>query len=269
MSEKEPKSAPSNTNQNRVQLVVGLLAIVGTIIAVGMYLGRLEGRIDLVGEQISKVESDLSELDARLSSETTEYVDRLRDEIQTLRQVIDSNLENELQRPDATRNTEALQRASNRARSAVFIDGGLTSGLNMGVDSSEGRREWANVENGELCMRYPSDQRWGTVFITVGQPTDSQRPGREYSEFSRLLMTARGEPDGTQVWVGMKDSEDPDDGSESRIAIDGLNGSWKLYSFELALFRTADIRRLYVPVEFIFEGPSPSVVCVNAIEFAS
>lgn len=273
MSDKRSGQNSANASLSRVSVIVGIVTIISAFVAIGMYLGRLEGRLDVVAERIDRQDSDVAIMEARVE-EIAVLSDRMRQEIQVLRQTAALSQPDEPLRNDTTTGIEAAQELERSVSPlqrdpAIFTDGRLTSGLNMGVDSSERRTDWAGVEGGELCMRYPNGQRWGTVFITVGAPRDPPRPGRDFSEYSQLIIEARGKPDGAQVWVGMKDNMDPDDGSESKIIVEELASDWSRYSFDLARFRTADIASLYVATEFVFDGPSPATVCVNSIEFTN
>jgi hypothetical protein len=140
----------------------------------------------------------------------------------------------------------------------VYVGTGLTSGYDMGVDTSGGRTDWVTDRNGYIRMAYPGDQDWGAVFITVGEPTDPPRRGQDLSHYQTLSLELRGEVGGEQVWIGLKDNMDPDDGSETKIWVHGLSKEWQTYQFPLSAFRTADLQRLYVVIEFVFEPGTPA-----------
>ena len=48
--------------------------------------------------------------------------------------------------------------------------------------------------------------------------------------------------------------------------VSGLTTSWETYVFDLARFSTADLTRLYVVTEFVFEE-TPTGICVREIRF--
>src|SRR5579864_2578964 len=56
----------------------------------------------------------------------------------------------------------------------------LTTGWNMGVNSSRGRTDWLTKDppNG-MKMAYPPGQEWGAVFITWGVPKDPPHTGTD------------------------------------------------------------------------------------------
>ncbi|MGK7877304.1 MAG: hypothetical protein AB4426_29610 [Xenococcaceae cyanobacterium] len=150
----------------------------------------------------------------------------------------------------------------------VFSGGSLTSDYDMGVDSSRGRRNWTNNKNGAMCMAYPSGEQWGAVFITFGPPTDSDRPGKDLSKYTKLSINMRGEKGGERVSIGLKDNTDPDNGRETKIEVSNLTKGWKTYTFPLSDFKTADKTRLYVVTEFVFEPGTPAeTVCFNKIQY--
>jgi hypothetical protein len=109
-----------------------------------------------------------------------------------------------------------------------------------------------------MRMDYPGDQSWGAVFITVGPPTDPPHPGRDLSGYQTLSLELRGEVGGEFVWVGLKDNTDGDDGSETKIEVPDLTTDWQTITFPLSDFITADLTRLYVVTEFVFEQGTPA-----------
>jgi hypothetical protein len=135
----------------------------------------------------------------------------------------------------------------------VYVGAKLTDGYDMGVDTSGGLTNWVTDMNGYMRMDYPSDQSWGAVFITVGSPTDPPRPGRDLSGYQSLSLELRGEVGGEYVWIGLKDNTDRDNGSETKIRVSDLTTDWQTVTFSLSDFVTADLTRLYVVIEFVFE----------------
>jgi hypothetical protein len=107
-------------------------------------------------------------------------------------------------------------------------------------------------------MDYPGDQNWGAVFITVGPPTDPPRPGKDLSDYQTLSLHLRGGVGGESVWVGLKDNLNGDDGSETKIEVPDLTTDWQTITFPLSDFVTADLTRLYVVTEFVFEQGTPA-----------
>lgn len=155
---------------------------------------------------------------------------------------------------------------SRRAR-VLFDERGLASMYDVGVDSSGARRDWLRPTSESLELAYPAGQAWGAVFVTVGEPTDSPRPWKDFSSFRALSLEVRGDRGGESFEVGLKDARDPDDGSETRARVVSCSREWTTYRFPLADFRTADLAKLYVPVEFVFSGVRAQKVYVRDIRF--
>ncbi len=145
----------------------------------------------------------------------------------------------------------------------IFINGHLTSGLNMGVHTSNGMTNWVSIIENQIKMKYPNGQSWGTTFITVGQPSVKNRASRNFSAYQLLSLELKGETGGEYVFIGLKDNTDPDNGSETKIRIPDLSQNWKTYKIELSRFRTADLSRLYVVTEFVFDKKPQTVYARN------
>lgn len=143
----------------------------------------------------------------------------------------------------------------------------LSKGLDMGVDSSEQRKDWVSKGTGSVKMSYPSGQNWGAVFITVGKPTELPRPSRDFSAFKVLVMELKGESGGEQVEVGIKTNKQPDDGSELKIPVK-LTNTWKVFKFPLSKF-DVDLRNLYMVTEFVFSGGTAQTVYFRGISYVA
>ena len=76
----------------------------------------------------------------------------------------------------------------------------------------------------------------------------------------------RGETRGETFEIGMKDINDPADGTESKIKIK-LTDEWKVYEFETNQFLTADMNRIMVPLSFVFEGPIGKKINIRSVQF--
>lgn len=234
---------------------LGVLVAVVIAAATGLHrFGMLVGRTESAHERISRLEYQTDQLNQRLDEKFEAMNDRFASLLGAVEEV----------RQAAAHEIKPSNQS--QGESAIFQEGRLTSGLDMGVNSSGGRTNWLEVSDGVMCMRYPPGQRWGAVFITVGQPTQTSRAARDFSSYRSLVIEARGVSGGEEVLIGLKDSTDPDDGSESKVLLSNLTTDWQRFEIGLSRFRTADLTRLYVPTEFVFEGP-PTAICVRKIEF--
>jgi hypothetical protein len=149
---------------------------------------------------------------------------------------------------------------------AIFVGDKLTTGYDMGVNTSGGLTNWVTVKSSQLCMAYPSGQSWGTLFITVGKPTQPPRPGKDLSNYHQLSLELRGLVGGESVSIGIKDKKQPDDGSETKVPVSGLTTDWKPFAIPLSQFTGADLHNLYVMIEFVFAG-TQATVCARNIQY--
>lgn len=148
----------------------------------------------------------------------------------------------------------------------VLSNGKLGSGLDMLVATSEDKTNWVSFTEKAICMSYPSGQEWGAVLITIGKPTNAFRPSKSFSKYKKLVVELKGEKGGETVLIGLKDKNDPDDGSEDRTRLN-LSNNWQAYEIDLqSNFGNTDLQNLSVVTEFVFER-IPQNVCVRKIFF--
>src|SRR5581483_8347621 len=101
-----------------------------------------------------------------------------------------------------------------------------------------------------------------------------RRPAATTSPVARLLRlhaderrASRG-TGGEEVEIGIKDSADPDDGTEVKKKVT-VTPDWQTYTFPLADFSTANLHAVYVVAEFVFEGGTGSTVDVQSVSYES
>ena len=115
----------------------------------------------------------------------------------------------------------------------------------------------AVAEQGTLTLAYPPTQTWGSMSITFGQPVPpGKRPSIDLSGYGSLVLDMRLAPGrSTQpgcIRLGIKDSTQPDNGSETTVQ-ECLNSSaWSTIKVPLTKFDRADLTRLYVVFEVVF-----------------
>lgn len=145
----------------------------------------------------------------------------------------------------------------------------LGEGFSIGLNTSDNRTDWLSAEgSADLVMKYPGGSSvWGAVFITFGPAVAANRPGRDMSSYQTLLLEIRGDP-GTSVDVGIKDSTQPDDGTETKISI-ALTGGWQTSQIPLAKFERVDLMRIYIMTEFVFNGSQAQTIRVRDITYTS
>lgn len=143
----------------------------------------------------------------------------------------------------------------------------LSEGFELLVNTNQGRTDWLSPSGDGLRAAYPGGQLWGFIAgVVASSSTGSGRPNRDYSSHRTLLIDLRGANGGESVQIGIKDSTDPDDGTETRKTVT-LTTSWQPLSFPLRDFTTADLTRVYLLFELVFNGPSGQTVFVRNVQY--
>jgi uncharacterized protein (TIGR03437 family) len=150
----------------------------------------------------------------------------------------------------------------------------LGTGLNLGINTSGGLTNWLTPEPpppapGDLKMVCPGGQAWCAMFITDGPAISTYpRPGIDLSMYKTLLVQISGDA-GTTIDVGIKDTTDPDDGSETKVTLP-VSSSWVTYAIPLSSFPNENLKAVYIPAEFVFNGgPQPQTVKVSLVSYST
>jgi hypothetical protein len=87
------------------------------------------------------------------------------------------------------------------------------------------------------------------------------------SDYKTLLLEMKGDP-GTSVDIGIKDSNQPDDGTETKVAVT-LTGGWQTVQIPLSKFTGTNLQSIYVFAEFVFSGSQTQTLRVRSIRYSS
>ena len=68
---------------------------------------------------------------------------------------------------------------------------------------------------------------------------------------------------GESVRVHLKDSDDPDDGTQTNVEV-VLSNDWQVFEIDLGRFETADLSALTIVLGFVFAGEPQSFSIRNA-----
>ena len=79
----------------------------------------------------------------------------------------------------------------------------------------------------------------------------------------KLSIEIKGASGGESVQIGVKDSYDPDTGSETKINISGITTEYRTLTYPLTLFASYDATRSYIPAEFVFNNSAAHVYIRN------
>jgi hypothetical protein len=228
-----------------IGLIVASLSIIGGAFWFGTYYKEAEFNMQLVDYKIN--ESSLKIKISILEKENKDLKDQLNKFLQPQKLI------------PASQNT-------------ILTEGKLTDGLDMGADTSEKKRDWVKSTDDAIRMDYPGGQTWGAVFITVGKPAalgSLSRKSRDYSAYSKLIVEMKGK-NGATVEIGIKGINDPDDGSEKKVAFK-LTDNWNKYEIDLKRLMFSNnkpnMKQLYVVTEFVFPENSPQTLYVKNIAF--
>lgn len=149
----------------------------------------------------------------------------------------------------------------------VYV-GGLEYGFGLGIDTSGHQYQWLTENNGVLTLVYPAHQQWGTVFITAGQPAlPGHRQPMDLSTYQSLEADMRAKTNGQCVRIGIKDNTQPDNGSETTVP-QCLSTSWATMKFPLKAFIGADLTKLYIVFEVVFQDSSSITVQLRNIRYS-
>ena len=143
----------------------------------------------------------------------------------------------------------------------------LASGFDILVNTSGGRTDWLSTTADGMLAAYPSGQQFGFVAgVLAGATAPGSRAGRDVSAYRTLQIQLRGAVGGEGVEIGIKDNTDPDDGTETKRAV-VLTSSWQTLSFPLSGFTTADLKRVYLVFELVFNGTTGRSVYFRDVRY--
>jgi len=154
-----------------------------------------------------------------------------------------------------------------RAYRDVYV-GGLIAGFGLGMQTSGGQLHWLSANNDGIVVNYPAHQQWGVMFISVGQPAPAgHRPSLDLSAYRSLVVDMRAAVDGQCVRIGIKDKNQPDDGSE--VAVQRcLTTRWSTLTLPLRAFTGVDLKHLCVVFEVLFQGSSSATVEIRNVRYS-
>ena len=106
---------------------------------------------------------------------------------------------------------------------------------------------------------------WAVVYLRNPSNVQAEKPTKDFSSYNSIKLELKGETEGDTVFIAIKDATDLDDGSETQIPI-RLSSEWKTYEVELSEFKTANLKELFVVVNFIFYDKAQNI-SVRNIEY--
>jgi hypothetical protein len=151
----------------------------------------------------------------------------------------------------------------------VLVGTSPRHGFGFGVDSENKKREWVQNQCDSLKMMFPAGEDWGVVYVHVGDSPMLRgwRDSIDLRAFPTLAFDLKGESGSETVRVSIKDDTDPDSGVEEKILLKAT-ANWMRCRIPVSKISTADPARVYVPIEFVFDGEDgPQTVSVRNVHY--
>jgi exo-beta-1,3-glucanase (GH17 family) len=146
--------------------------------------------------------------------------------------------------------------------------GGLESGFDMGIDTSNHIFQWLTFQAGIFTLNYPAGQQWGTAFITACKavPPAQRTVSIDLSAYRSLVFDMRATVNGACVQVGIKDRYQPDDGTEAKTD-QCLTTQWTTYMRPLSVY-SATLTSVYTAFEVIFKGGAGFTIQLSNVRYS-
>ena len=155
---------------------------------------------------------------------------------------LDSTALNNLENMFNPKSTKGYPLIVSNGSSTGFFDSGYASFNGEDVDGF--------FEINQLDY-YTPDTEWSVAYWRHPSNAMIERPSKDYSSYRSLKLELKGDKGGETFFIALKDAEDPDDGSESRVPIT-LSNTWKIYEIPLSEFKTANLKDLFIVTSFVF-----------------
>jgi hypothetical protein len=149
---------------------------------------------------------------------------------------------------------------------SLLINGEVPTGFQLNYAASDIFRGYTSNQEDYLVIEYPANSyAWASAYFSI-DALYGRVNEMDFSTYSKVTIEMRGETGGETFKIGMKDINDPADGTESKIKIK-LTDEWKIYEFQTYQFLTADMNRIMVPLSFVFEGPIGEKINIRSVQF--
>ncbi|MFK7781960.1 DUF6090 family protein [Psychroserpens sp.] len=153
---------------------------------------------------------------------------------------------------------------SSKGYPLIVSNGSETGFFDSGYASSNGEYVQALYEINQLDYNTP-DTEWSVIYIRHPSNAMIERPTKDYSSYNSLKLELKGAVGGETFLISLKDADDPDDGTESRVPLT-LTDKWKIYEIPLSEFKTANLKELFIVTSFVFLEDKQNISVKN-IEF--
>ena len=146
----------------------------------------------------------------------------------------------------------------------VLQYGNLSSFYNRGSAAVNNTDNWYKFKPNMVEVEFPQIE-WSYVYFHNGFGTTQNQLFKDYSMYTSIKLELKGAKGGELVYMTIKDKDDPEDGSETRIPIT-LTNTWETYEISLSDFKTTNFKKVHV-VSGILSLKDAQSISIRHIEY--
>ena len=143
----------------------------------------------------------------------------------------------------------------------ILSNGSTFNFFELGYASSINKPMYIVYEINKVDFNIPPIE-WAVIYYRHPSNALDERPTKDYSSYKSLRLELKGEKGGETLFIALKDSDDADDGSESRVPLT-LSNKWETYEISLSEFKTANLKELFIVASFVFIESEQSISVKN------
>ena len=157
---------------------------------------------------------------------------------------------------------------SDVGKEEVVINGIIPKSIGVFTDSNKGFDQ-LKFEGNEDYIEFTikPNLQWAAGMFIVDSLGQNVRPSKDFRDFKKISVELKGNKGGEKLQFALKDKDDPDDGTESRVDIT-LSKNWQTYNFDLRkTFPTANLKNLHMLAGFVAQDIRGMTFYVRNIRF--
>lgn len=143
----------------------------------------------------------------------------------------------------------------------VVQNGTISGFYNEGFADIFNLSRWVDSKPNRIEANFPQ-AAWSYVYFNIGFDHLQKPLTKDYSGYRSMTLELKGAKGGEEVYINIKDKDDPDDGTESRVPLI-LTDGWKTYEIPLSKFKTANLKEISVPAGILSLEDSKSISIRN------
>lgn len=157
---------------------------------------------------------------------------------------------------------------SDIGKEEVVINGIVPKSIGVFTDSDKGFDQ-LKFEGNEDYIEFTikPNLQWAAGMFIVDSLGRNVRASKDFRDFKKISVELKGNKGGEKLQLALKDKNDPDDGTESRVDIT-LSKNWQTYTFDLRKnFPTANLKNLHQLAGFVVQDLKGITFFVRNIRF--